>query len=342
MALTVRRRGDIWHARGTVRVGREIIRVAEFSTGCRAQSDALTVAADEEARLRADRLDGAAGRAKRLTIADCLLAYIQRSKGVRARDEQPIAAMNDALGHRPIAEAADAWRDWVRTHRNHAPGTLAKYRSILAAALRFGAVAHQVPAPTLPGVHVPQREPAPPLPDDVRERLLAAYSPHAACPVLLLAELGARTGEVLRLDWRDCQPAAGVIHFRASETKSGKARRVPMTPRVALLLWGMWEAAGRPRDGTVFLSARGVAYADQRKHGGGSPLEKAHATACRRAGVTDFRLHDWRHDFTGRKVADGVDLLTLARLLGWKNTRMLEEVYGGASPDHLRRAMKVA
>jgi hypothetical protein len=78
MSLHLRRRGDVWHARGTVRVGRESVEVREFSTGCRARADAEAVATAEEARIRADVLDGDAGRARRLTLADCFLAYLGR------------------------------------------------------------------------------------------------------------------------------------------------------------------------------------------------------------------------------------------------------------------------
>ena len=38
-------------------------------------------------------------------------------------------------------------------------------------------------------------------------------------------------------------------------------------------------------------------YADTRdyKLPGGNPLRRAHATACRRAGIVNFTVHDWRH-----------------------------------------------
>ena len=339
MALTLRKRGKVWHARGTVRVGRETITVPEFSTGCVARSDAEAVADVEAAKLRAEAIDGPAGRAKRVTIADCLLSYARRPGGVRARDKQPIASLNDFMGARPLIEAPAAWRDWVNGHTAHAPATLARYRTILAAALRHGASDHGIDAPKLPTVKEPRVEPVPVLSEDERARLLASYNPWAARPVLLLAYQGMRTGEVLRLDWRDVDMARQSIHVRAEGAKSGKGRALPMHPRVAEMVAALREERGRPQTGVVFLSQRGVPYADQREEGGGNPLARAHETACRRAGVTGFRIHDWRHDWAARMVMAGVDLYSLMRLGGWSSLRMVQR-YAAVSAEHLRDAAR--
>jgi integrase len=98
--------------------------------------------------------------------------------------------------------------------------------------------------------------------------------------------------------------------------------------------WGLWEAAGRPQSGQVFLSSRGRAYGSQREAGGGSPLDRAHATACRRAGVKGFRVHDWRHDWAARMVMAGVDLNSLMKLRGWEDLRMVQR-YVAVTGEHL-------
>jgi hypothetical protein len=81
MALTLRRQGETWHARGTIRVGQQTVTVREFSTGCRTRADAEEVRAGEEAHIRREILDGPAGRARRLTIADSLVAYMGAPQG---------------------------------------------------------------------------------------------------------------------------------------------------------------------------------------------------------------------------------------------------------------------
>ena len=104
------------------------------------------------------------------------------------------------------------------------------------------------------------------------------------------------------------------------------------------MLDDLWAAAGKPQAGPVFLSSRGQPYQDTTDKGG-NPLRKAHATACRRAGVSGFRVHDWRHDWAARAVMGGVDLFTLMTLGGWASLSMVER-YAAVSADHLRDAMK--
>jgi len=342
MALTLRRRGETWHARGTVRVGQETITVREFSTGCRARSDAEAVRASEEARIRRELLEGPAGRARSLTVADCILAYADRPKGVSQLDAAKLAALNELLGGYRLDALHEAWDVWRAAHRRHAPGTLVRTRALLLAAVRHGCEAKKGQPPTLPTVEVERDQRVAMLTEGERRRLLAAYSPHAACPALLLADQGMRTQEVLRLDWRDVTFAtetlrAGVRRGGA-KTKTRRGRPVPMTQRVFMLLWGMWHAAGQPEAGPVFLSSRGKPYEDTSDKGG-NPLRSAHATACKAAGIRDFRVHDLRHDWAARMVMAGVDLFTLMKIGGWSSLAMVER-YAGVSATHLRDAIR--
>lgn len=342
MAISLRKRGDIWYARGTVRVGRETITVREFSTGCGTRADAAAAAGAEEARIRAEHLDGPAGRARGVTIAACILAYLNRPQGVALQQAAKFEALSEAIGHHTLGKLHEAWGDWRQAHRKHAAATSVRYRALLMAAVRYHCKAERLPAPELPAIEVRQQERIAMLTAPERRRLLAAYSPHAACPVLLLAHQGMRTQEVLRLDWRDVDLEQETIRagVRAGSraTKSRRGRAIPMHPHVARLLVGMWHAAGEPSEGPVFLSQRGKPYADT-EDTGGNPLRAAHRTACTRARIRDFRVHDWRHDWAARMVMAGVDLFTLMRLGGWSSLKMVEK-YGAVSADHLREAIR--
>ena len=338
MPLNIRPRGKVWHARGTVRVGKDTIQVQEFSTGQSTRSGAQDVADREAARIRDEHLDGAAGRTRRLTLAECFEGYLSRPGGLQPYDAARIAGLNEAMGHLPVAGLHDAWRAWMDAHPGHSPGTVARWRTILLAAVNFGCRAREVQAPKLPGVRQRKVEAVPFLSPGERSRLLAAYPPHAACPVLLLAYQGLRTQEVLRLDWRAVDTVHGTIRIRAEGTKSGRGRSVPMHAKVQMLLVGMWASAGQPDRGPVFLSSRGVPYQDTRGVGG-NPLKKQHALACEAAGVEGFRVHDWRHDWAARCVMSGMDLYTLMRLGGWNSLRMVER-YASISAEHARDAMR--
>jgi integrase len=336
--LHLRKRGDIWHARGTIRVGSETFEIAGFSTGARTRADAEAIAAATEARLRAEYLEGPAGRARRLTIADVFLAYLERPGGVPRYDQDRLHDLTKHLGARPLAEAPEAWAEWLRTRgKALAPATAARWRAIYVAALKAGCGALNVGvAPKIPTVRERAEDRVAHLADAEREALLRAYNPHAACPVLLLAYAGLRTQEALQLDWHDVDLVRRRLHIR--RTKTAHARIVPMHRRVSLLLWGLWEAAGRPVRGPVFLSARGKPYQDTRGEGG-NPLAQAHATACEAAGVRDFRVHDWRHDFATRWLAESGDIRSLMQIMGWRTMRMAER-YVTYKAEHLAEAMR--
>ncbi len=271
-------------------------------------------------------------------IAECLTAYATRPGGLKRYDIARLLDLNKFTGIFPIGQAAIAWSAWVANRGSgQKPTSIQRWRNTFQAALNHGAAAHGTTAPKLPPVKGGAGvERAIYLTDDERRRLLTAYNPHAACPVLLLAYQGMRTQEALQLDWRRVNFDARSIFLPADETKAEKARTVPMHPRVDALLFGMWCAAGRPVSGPVFLSAKGRPYADTRGRDGGrqggNPLAQAHDTACARAGITGFRVHDLRHDWAHRMVMSGCDLRTLMDLGGWSSLRMVTR-YTAGSPQ---------
>src|SRR4249920_1829841 len=153
MPLHYRKRGEVWHARGRVRVGTQTVIVGEFSTGARARIDAEAIGAAREAEIRGDILDGAAGRARRLTIGDCLEAYLSRPGGVKSYDVARVAEFTEIFGHRPVTEALAGWRSWLEARGGRQrPSSVNRWRAILQAALNHGCAAHEVPAPKLPGI----------------------------------------------------------------------------------------------------------------------------------------------------------------------------------------------
>ncbi len=339
-----RKRGRVWYAAGTVRVGKEVREVAEYSTGCADRAAGEHVAAQRDAEIRREILEGPSGRARSVTIGQALTAYIDRPGGVKDYDKARILDFARSMGGRAMFDALPAWQDWLRAHSNLMPATIARSRATLQAALNHGAEALSIPAPRLPGVRgAGGVERVVYLTDDERRRLLAAYNPHAACPVLVLAYQGMRTQEALRMDWLHVSFKRREIAIPASGTKTKKGRTVPMHPRVEEMLARLWDAAGEPDRGTVFLSVRGQPYADTRGRDGGrqggNPLTQAHETACRRAGITGFRVHDWRHLWATQCVLSGMDLRTLQLLGGWSSIRMVAR-YATVTADHMAKALR--
>lgn len=336
-----RKRSGYWYAAGTVKAGGQSVTVDEYSTGCRARVDAEAVASKRDREER-DRL--IEGGAPPLMIAECFTAYLGRPGGVKAYDVARLLDLNKIAGNFPIGQAPTAWSAWVANRGSgQKPTSISRWRNTFQAAINHGAAAHGTVAPKLPGVKGGSGiDRAIYLMDAERSRLLAAYTPHAACPVLLLAYQGMRTQEALQLDWRRVDLARRTIFLPASETKTEKPRTVPMHPKVDALLFGMWHTADQPLSGLVFWSYRGVPYTDTRGRGvraqGGNPLAKAHDTACARAGVTGFRVHDWRHDWAHRMVMSGCDLRTLMDMGGWSSLRMVQK-YAASAPKYAAEAI---
>jgi integrase len=347
VVLYYRKRGEFWHCRGKVRVGRQTFEVPEFSTGCRARAEAEAVGAAEEARIRAEVLDtGTLTRPQRaVSVGECIAAYKARPGSLHPFDVVRLDELNVAMGRIPLAEAREAWVGWLRGRgRGLAPSTLARWRSTLKAALNYGADEFGVTAPSLRAIPNSEIERIAYLTKAQAERLLAAYSKWAAPVMLLLCETGMRTQEALRLDWRcvDWERSVLLVEHTGRKdgprTKTKRSRRIGMRPVVRSTLLAIWKKRGRPEHGPVFLNKRGKPYADTRRKGG-NPLTTAHRTACRKAGITDFRIHDWRHHFAVWFLKNGGNLRALCQIAGWSSIRMVQRyaVFEQSDLDDLMR-----
>ncbi len=181
-------------------------------------------------------------------------------------------------------------------------------RTILAKAVEWGKLLEN-PVRTVKRLRV----------DNRRTRILTEAEQHAvlaACRrklraiVTLALITGARIGELLALRWEHCQD--GYVTFL--ETKSGRMRRIPISPAIEAVL------AGQPRaHPSVFTNSRteqpftvnGTAHVFRR--------------AVKRAGITtgDVTLHTLRHTALSRMIANGVDDYTVMEISGHSSTRML-------------------
>ena len=62
--------------------------------------------------------------------------------------------------------------------------------------------------------------------------------------------------------------------------------------------------------------------------------------ALRKAGIQDFRFHDLRHTFATRLVQSGVDIYSVAKLLGHKDIKTTQR-YAHHYPESLRRSVQI-
>ena len=338
--LTLRKRGRTWHVRGSIRLGTETRHVKEHSTGCNSREVAEAYKARIEGEIRAELLHGPGGQAHRLTIADAGLRYVNRPGGVKSYDLWRLDQLNTVIGDYPISAVGQAWAAFKQQRcADLTPATVDRFRSVLQAALNYLAAELQVNLPQVRRTERIQNKRIRFLSKEQEARLLSAYAPHVQPIAETLCYQGIRVGEALRLEWQYVNWAANALFI--AETKSGEPRTVTLHHRVRSALHRVWVAQGSPGEGRVFLNRLGQPYADPRYYRlpGGSPIRKAHATACTRAGVADFHVHDWRHHWACWCVMSGIDLETIRQEGGWKTLRMVER-YATVSAEHRANVMK--
>lgn len=139
-------------------------------------------------------------------------------------------------------------------------------------------------------------------------RIIDACSPHLKPIVEGAIHTGMRRGELLSLQWD--QIRNGFIYL--AETKSGKARQIPINDRVARVLQKLRQQ-NQLKSPFVLCDANGKRFYE---------VKRSFASACRRAGIEGFRFHDLRHTFASQLVMNGVGLKAVQELLGHADLKM--------------------
>ena len=67
-------------------------------------------------------------------------------------------------------------------------------------------------------------------------------------------------------------------------------------------------------------------------------VRRSFQTACRRAGIADFRIHDMRHTCAAWLVTAGVPLTEVRDVLGHSTVKMTER-YAHLAPENVRAAV---
>jgi integrase len=148
---------------------------------------------------------------------------------------------------------------------------------------------------------------------------------------------GVRWSELERLQWRNTDLLTSQLTI--TDTKNAHTRHVPMNAQVRAALIGVATERETPDDGTerVFnLAYRTVHRAFERAAARAvESLRDAGKEASRLDGLT---WHGLRHAWASKLAMNGVDLLTLQRLGGWRTLSQVQR-YAHLSDDHLRWAV---
>jgi integrase len=164
------------------------------------------------------------------------------------------------------------------------------------------------------------------LTEEERAALLDACTARLRQILELALDTGLRRGELLSLRWENVDLKNRMI--RVEHSKNGERRDVPMTDRVFAIL----QVLPRRVD-TAYLFAN----PDGTPH---AAVSTAWRNALGRSGIQNLRFHDLRHTFASNLVMAGVDIRTVAALLGHKRIEMTMR-YAHLAPEHLRDAISL-
>jgi len=156
--------------------------------------------------------------------------------------------------------------------------------------------------------------------------------PHLADFIRLALHTGCRKQELLGLEWNRVNLNERLIVLEAEHTKAGKRRFVPLnqTARDALVSRMRFRAKFCPASGWVFARRNGNRIKD---------VKRSFKSACSRAKIEDFRIHDLRHTCAAWLVSASVPLTEVRDLLGHSTVKMTER-YAHLAPDNVRAAVE--
>ncbi len=161
----------------------------------------------------------------------------------------------------------------------------------------------------------------------------AATTSHLKDFIRLALNTGMRLNEMLGLEWDRVDWQQRLVRLEAQHTKSAKRRTVPLNEDAyrVLLSRARFRAEYCPDSPWVFALADGKRL---------TSIKTGFATARRRAGIKDFRVHDLRHTCAAWLVTSGVALVEVRDLLGHASVIMTER-YAHLAPENVRGAVAV-
>lgn len=165
-------------------------------------------------------------------------------------------------------------------------------------------------------VTVPE-EAQPILSDEELDRILAHAKPNRRdyALIVMLADTGARKGEVAAVRWEDVDLPSGVVRFPVSKTR---VRTVPMSDRLAsaLVRWVKVRGVG-PGSLWKVSDTYGLVKVAVTKHSGGTASP-----------------HKFRRRFAVEWLRKGGSEIGLQRVAGWNSNTMIK-TYVAAKADEL-------
>ncbi|RQY67305.1 site-specific integrase [Burkholderia stagnalis] len=277
------------------------------------------IAETEAAMSRACFVDTATARS--LLLSDALHRYEREvTPTKRSHESEAIrlrALARDSLASYSLANLTPAvlaqWRD--RRLSTVSGSTVNRELNLLHHVLEVARKDWAVAMPTYPVADVrrPRSNPGRTRRLSIAEQSLLLYECKRArswwlAPIVELAlHTGMRQSEVRTLDWRSIDLERRIVILEAAATKTMTMRGVPLSSRCIAVLGSLPGDRSGPVFPGVTRNAAKLAFDRARK----------------RAGLTDFRFHDLRHEATTRLFELGLSATEVQSVTGHRTTAML-------------------
>jgi integrase len=305
MPLKIFKRGGVWHYRGTV-AGRRLRR----STGTSNKEIAARIAAEIEDKAWKCRLDGPEAV---LTFAQASIRYRAAGKSTRylaavedywkdtlVRSIKPGAVKDAALALYPNASAA------TRNRQAITPTVAIINHAAEAELCAYIRVKHFK-------VDTKSKKPAT---LEWVQAFMKHASPQLGGMALFMFLTGARVSEALAVSWDDFDLREKTVLIR--QTKLGNERRAHLPQPLVVALANIPKSNSNRR--VFWYSHRASCF-------------KMWNRAIKAAKIERLSYHSCRHGFATALLRAGVDVVTIAKLGGWKSARHVFETYGHALDD---------
>lgn len=362
--MSIFRRGDIWYASYSLPGGNRI----KESLGTADKRQAQELHDKRKAELwRVDRL----GDFPDVTFEEACLRWIEEKsdkksldtdkgrmgfwleqfEGVRLKDitEARIYSAVSRMHNRSHLEIWKAKVAAARKKGNPEPEYVAKpvttstkakhlalMKAILRAAERDWKWLEKAPVIKIPAV---RNKRVRWLEKDEAKRLIDECPEPLKSVVKFALATGLRRSNIINLEWQQIDMQRRVAWVNPEDSKSNRAIGVALNDTACKVLRDqignhhkfvfVHTKAGRRPDGSVTPAVRKMRVDDGR----------AWKSACKRAGIEDFRFHDLRHTWASWLIQSGVPLSVLQEMGGWESIEMVRR-YAHLAPNHLTEHAK--
>ena len=150
--------------------------------------------------------------------------------------------------------------------------------------------------------------------------------------VLVACDTGLRRKNMCQMTWwKNVDLQQKTLHFTASEMKGKKPHSMIMTDQVFDILSERKKIFGG--EGTVFLNSMGNPV-------NRGSLSTSYTKLLRKFGITDFHLHDMRHDFCSQLALNGAELYDIAGMAAHSNIQQTMR-YVHLMPARKKKAVEI-